>query len=301
MSMISFIETILGSVLSSFIIIIMGAFLALIINFIFPSFQRWTRMILFYLIITVALKPAFEHLILIRDIAKSVSMMFIGVYPVLTASMIASGGAFGLLNFQPAMLLFANGAVVLADRVLIPLLTATLVFDLASRLLPEIPFTKMADLIRTTLLGAVSASVAAYSIFITTGGTMTWALSGLTSGPVKELISQNIPLIGSFMTDSLSTIGKYSSGVSIFAGGWLITSIWTVALLPSMKTLIIAFFYRWTAALIEPFAHEDLTGIIDDIGKTLFVLCAVSFLLAFAFIYTALFSIIFIKLIVTIR
>ena len=55
-------------------------------------------------------------------------------------------------------------------------------------------------------------------------------------------------------------------------------------------------FLQWTAAFIEPFAHEDLTGLLDDIGKTLFVLCAVSFLIAFAFIYSALFSIILIKL-----
>lgn len=258
-------------------------------------------MILFFIIITVALKPAFEHFALIRDIAYSVSMMFIAVYPVLTATMIAAGGAFSLLNFQPAMLLFANGAVVLTEKLLIPLLTAALVLDVSTRLLPEIPFKKLAEVIRTTLLGAVSAVVAAYSIFITVGGTMSWALSGLASEPLKELIQQNIPLIGSFLTDSIGSIGRYSSGVSVFVGGWLISGIWTVALVPTMKTLITALFYKWTAALIEPFAHEDITGLLDDIGKTLLVLCAISFLIAFAFIYTALFSIILIKLLTTMK
>ena len=299
--MITFVEAILGTILSSIVAIIITTFLALMVDFLFPSFARWTRIILFFVIITVALKPAFEHLAFIREIANSISMMFIGVYPILTASMIAAGGAFSLLNFQPAMLLFANGAIVLTDRFLIPLITAALIFDIASRLLPEVPFTKMAELIRTTLLGVVSALVATYSLFITTGGTLTWALSGLTSEPVKELIRQNVPLVGSLMTDSMSTIGKYSSGVSIVAGGWLISTIWTVALVPSLNTLITAFLYRWTAAIIEPFAHEDITGIIDDIGKTLFVLCAVFILISFAFIYTALFSIILIKLLVTIK
>ncbi|MCZ2260102.1 stage III sporulation protein AE [Sporosarcina sp. G11-34] len=299
--MISFLEAIIGTVLSSLVIVIISAFLALVVDFLIPSFSRWTRIFLFFIVLTVALRPAFEHFALIRSIAKSVSLMFIGVYPILTASMIAAGGAFSLLNFQPAMLLFANGSIVLTDRFLIPLLTAALIFDISSRLLPEVPFAKMADLIRTTLLGVVSAVVAAYSIFITAGGTMTWALSGFASEPIKELIKQNVPLIGSFMTDSMSTIGKYSSGVSVLAGGWLIASIWTVALLPSLKTLIIAFLYRWTAALMEPFAEEDVTGIIDDIGKTLFVLCAISFLIAFAFIYTGLFSIILIKLLTTVK
>ena len=299
--MISFIDAILGTVITSFAIIILATFMALMVDFLFPTFIKWTRMILFFIVITFALKPAFEHFMLIRDIAYSVAMMFIGVYPILTASIVAAGGAFSLLNFQPAMLLFANGSVVLAEKLLIPLLTTALILDVASRLLPEIPFTRLAELIRTTLLGAVSAIVAAYSIFITVGGTMSWALSGITSEPVKELIQQNIPLIGSFMTESLGSIGRYSSGVSVFVGGGIISGVWTIALVPSMKTLITALFYRWTAALIEPFADEDITGLLDDIGKTLFVLCAVSFLIAFAFIYTALFSIILIKLLTAVK
>ncbi len=299
--MISFIETVLGGVISSFIVVIISVLMALIVDFVFPTFSKWTRIIMLFIVITVVLQPAFDHLLLIRDLAHSISMIFISIYPVLTASMVASGGAFSMLNFQPAMLLFANGAIVLTEQLLIPLLTAALVFDLSSRIIPSISLSKMAELIRTTLLGTVSAIVAGYSIFITAGGTMSWALSGLTSEPLKELISQNVPLIGSFVTDSMGTIGRYSSGVSIFAGGWLITTIWTVALVPSIKTLLIAFFYRWTAAIIEPFAQEDITGVMDDIGKTLFVLCAISFLIAFAFIYTALFSVILVKLITTVR
>ncbi|KAA0966024.1 stage III sporulation protein AE [Sporosarcina sp. ANT_H38] len=297
----SFIESILGTVLSSFVIIIIATFMALLVDFLFPSFAKWTRMVLIFIVVTVVLQPAFEHLALISDIAQSITTMFISIYPILTASMIAAGGAFSMLNFQPAMLLFANGAIVLTEKVLIPLLTAALILDLVSRILPAVPFTKMADLIRTTLLGTVSAVVAAYSIFITVGGTMSWALTGLASEPIKELIRQNVPLIGSFMTESMGTIGRYSSGASVFAGGWLISAIWTVALIPSFKTLLTAFFYRWTAALIEPFANEDITGILDDIGRTLFVLCAISFLIAFAFIYTALFSIILVKLITTMK
>lgn len=294
--MITFVEPILGTVISSFSIVIIAVFLSIVIDFLFPTYKNWTRMALFFIVVTVALKPVFDHFMLIRDIAHSVSMLFIAVYPLLTASMIAAGGAFSLLNFQPAMLLFANGAIVLAEKLLIPLLTMALVLDISTRLLPSVPFTRFSDLIRTSLLGAVSAIVATYSIFITAGGTMSWALSGMASEPVKELIKQNVPLIGTFMTDSIGAIGRYSSGVSVFVGGWLISTIATVAVLPSLKTLVVALCYRWTAAMIEPFANKDIAGLLDDIGKTLFVLCAVSFLIAFAFIYTAIFSIVLIKL-----
>ena len=70
--MISFIETILGTVLSSFVIVIIATFMALLVDFLFPSFSKWTRMMLIFIVITVVLQPAFEHLTLIRDIAHSI-------------------------------------------------------------------------------------------------------------------------------------------------------------------------------------------------------------------------------------
>ncbi|MBB4825693.1 stage III sporulation protein AE [Sporosarcina luteola] len=299
--MFSFIASVIGTVLSSFLIVLLVTFIVLLLDFLLPSFTKWTRLLLFIVVISVVLQPAFDQFIAIRDITHTVAMTFISIYPLLTASIMASGGTFGLLNFQPAMLLFANGIVILAEKLLIPILAASLLFDILSRLQPAMPFTKMSDLLRTGLLGAVSAIVAAYAIFITTGGTMSWALSGVTSEPIKELIKQNIPLIGSLMTDSLGAMGRYTSGASVFIGGWLIMTIWTVALLPTLKTLLTGFLYRWTAALIEPFANEEITGTLDDIGKTLFVLCAISFLVAFAFIYTAIFSVILIKLMTSVK
>ncbi|WOV88878.1 stage III sporulation protein AE [Sporosarcina oncorhynchi] len=299
--MIPMLESVLGTVLSSFIVVIISSFLVLVVDFLFPAFKKWTRIFLFFIVLTVVLQPAFEHLEMIRSITQTISTIFISIYPLLTASIIASGGSFGMLNFQPAMLLFANGAVLMADKILIPMLAAAILLDIISRLFPSVSFSKLADLLRTTLLGIVSALVAAYSIFITAGGTISWALSGVASEPIKELISQNIPIIGSFITDSMGAIGRYSSGASVFVGAWLIMTIWTVALLPTIKTLITGFLYRWTAALIEPFANEEITGLLDDIGKTLFVLCAISFLVAFAFIYTALFTVILIKLITAVK
>lgn len=299
--MLFFITTVLGPVVSSFAIIVSASLMALIVDFLLPTFKKWTRMILFFIILIVALQPAFSHFTLIKQITYSISSVFIGIYPILTASILASGGTFNLLSFQPAMLLFANGVIFLADRILVPSLMAALVLDVATRILPEVAFTRMAELIRTTLLGFVSAIVATYSIFITVGGTMSWAFSGITSGPMKELIQQNIPMIGSFVTESIGSIGRYASGVTVFVGGGFMATIWTVALIPSLQTLLTALFYRWIAALIEPFADEDITGLLDDIGKTLFVLCAISFLIVFAFIYTMIFVIVLVKLLTIAR
>ena len=273
--------------------------MATVLNYLFPSFSEWTKQLLYIVIILVVLRPAFEQLLLIQQLMKSIAMLFVTSYPVLTAGMAISGNALSLLNFQPALLLFANGAVFFADRLLLPLVTAALLFDIVTRLNPLISYAKLSDMLRTTLLAAVSSIVAAYSIFITAGGAVSWGISEAASEPLKELIRQNIPFVGSFVTDSMGTLGRYSSGAGFMVGGWLLVTLWGIAILPVVQTLLLAFLYRWCAALIEPFTSMELSDVLDDIGRSLFVLCAITFLMIFAFVYTVLFFIVYVKLSIT--
>ncbi|WP_432355363.1 stage III sporulation protein AE [Sporosarcina sp. A2] len=291
-----FIHSLISGLLYSFVVVIIVALLATILNYLFPTFANWTKQLVFIVITLVVLRPAFEQLLLIQKLMKSIALLFITSYPILTAGMVISGNALSLINFQPALLLFANGAVFFADRLLLPLVTTALLFDIVTRLNPIISYSKLSDMLRTTLLATVSSIVAAYSIFITAGGALTWGISETTSEPLKELIRQNIPFVGSLVTDSMGALGRYSSGAGFMVGGWLLVTLWGIALLPVIQTLLLAFLYRWCAALIEPFTSMELSDVLDDIGRSLFVLCAITFLLIFAFVYTVLFFMVYIKL-----
>ncbi|WP_171805903.1 stage III sporulation protein AE [Sporosarcina newyorkensis] len=291
-----FLNSIIAEVLGPFFLLMVMLLITLLVDFFLPAFQKWTRFVLLLLVLLLLMEPATESFRQIQLITHSIASLFLGMYPLIAAMILASGATFSVVNFQPAMLLFAQGAVVFAEKFLLPILSTALLLDILTRLMPEIVFTRMADLLRTSLLAIVSAMVAAYSIFITAGGALTWTLSGTLNEPIKELIRQNIPLIGSLLTDTLGSIGRYSSGATAYISIWLLLSIWTVALLPALKILCTAFFFRWTAALIEPFSQKEVCGLLDDIGRTLFVLCAISFLISFAFIYTTIFIVTFIKM-----
>ncbi|GKV68110.1 hypothetical protein NCCP2716_06080 [Sporosarcina sp. NCCP-2716] len=294
--MTQFIHSLIGSLVASFVTVLLIALLAAVVNYLFPAFREWTDHLLFIVILLAVLRPAFDQVLLVRTMMKSTAALFVSSYPILTAGMAISGNALNLISFQPALLLFAHGAVYFADRLLLPLMTAAMLLDVITRMNPRIPYSKLSDMLRTTLLAFVSAVVAAYSIFITAGGAVTFGLSETASEPLKELIRQNIPFVGSFVTDSLGAIGRYSSGAGTLAGGWMLVTLWGIAALPVIQTLLVAFLYRWTAAIIEPFAAEAFSDVLDDIGRSLFVLSGITFLLVFAFIYTVLFFIAFLKL-----
>ena len=132
--MISFIETILGTVLSSFVIVIISTFMALLVDFFFPSFSKWTRMMLIFIVITVVLQPAFEHLTLIRDIAHSI---FNDVHFHLSdfdCEYDCSGWGIQFVELSTCHVVVCKWRNCFDGKVLIPLLTAALIFDLVSRI-----------------------------------------------------------------------------------------------------------------------------------------------------------------------
>lgn len=296
MFIVDFVQSLVGGLLYSFIIVMIASLFATVMNYLFPSYAEWIKQLFFVVIVLVVLRPAFLQLLLIQSLMKSIAVLFITSYPILTAGMAISGNALNLINFQPALLLFANGAVYFADRLLLPLVTVALLFDVVTRLYPLISYSKLSDMLRTTLLATVSSVVAAYSIFITAGGVVSWGISEAASEPIKELIRQNIPFVGSLVTDSMGSLGRYSSGAGFMVGGWLLVTLWSLSILPVVQTLVLAFLYRWSAALIEPFTSIEISDLLDDIGRSLFVLCAITFLMIFAFVYTVLFFIVYIKL-----
>lgn len=294
--MLELFNNILHSFFSIFISVLVLTCLGLCFEFLLPSFKQWIQRIIFLITLSLVLQPALSQIKTVNTIIHTMGTSFLGIYPILSAIFLTASSSLSLLNFQPAMLIFAYGAIYLSEKILMPLLMVALLLDISSKMIPGLSFNKLAELSRMTLFGIVSATAATYSIFITVGGALNWALSGITSEPVQQLIQQNIPFIGSFLTESIRSLGQHTSTMSVLIGSWLIGTIWTVALLPTLKTLVIALGYRWFAAFVQPIAAPFVSDVIDDIGKTLLVLCAITFIIAFAFIYTSLFLITIVKL-----
>ncbi|SEJ19979.1 stage III sporulation protein AE [Bhargavaea ginsengi] len=286
-----------GPPIRLFVLIVVLSAAALAADFLVPQFREWTRLFLLVSAGAAAMGPAIDAVRMMDGLIGKMTVLFLGIYPVLAAGMAAAGGALSLINWNPAVFLFVQGAVVIGGKWMVPLLIASFILDYLSRLVPEIPFARISEMIRVTLLGAISVIIACYSLFITATGAMAWSSGSALAEPLKALLRQHVPLVGSFITDTMGVVGKYSSGMAPIAGSYLIVALLVTSLSPVIYVLLTAFLYKWIAALSEPFAHEDLAGLFDDIGKTLFVLCGIMLIVAFAIFYTAVLSIVLIKVI----
>ncbi|MET0958850.1 MAG: stage III sporulation protein AE [Psychrobacillus psychrotolerans] len=286
-------------VAQTFSYMLLFGFIFICLEWFIPSSKKLLKLLFMLIICIYCLEPAIRSLELIQAMTTELVTLFLGIYPILTLGIAASGGAFLITTWNPAVMLFASFTTVLAGKILIPAITAAFIFDLISRIHPPTSFAKMADLIRLTLIGSTSIILLLYSIFMSVNGVITWSVSGTVNETVKRLIQNNIPFVGSLLTESISTMKNFSSSASVITGNAVILSVLMLVSIPTIQTILIAFLYRLLSAILEPFVEGNISGLLDDIGKTLFVLSIISVLIAFTFFFTIILTMLFAKLLIS--
>lgn len=288
-------------VTQTFIYILLFGFTFLCLEWFIPKSKRLFNLLFIYIICFFCLEPAYRVLEMIQALTAQLVTLFLGMYPLLTAGIALSGGALLVTLWNPGVVLFASFTAFLAEKILIPSIMAAFIFDLISRVHPATSFSRLSDLIRMTLVGTTSIILVIYSFFITVNGVITWSVGGAVSESFKRLIQNNIPFVGSLLTESISTMKSYSSSISVVTGNSLLISVLVLVSIPTIQTILIAFLYRLLGALLQPFLDSEVSGLFDDIGKSLFVLSIISVLIAFAFFFTIILAMLFAKLFVSMK
>ena len=267
----------------------------LIINMIVPEFEKGTR-VLFFLIVLATVGPVVVNSFrLIDDIAQGLSHIFMAFYPILTSTFLLSSSIMAIASWQPFMLFFVQVLTIVSSKWLIPGVLLAVVFDVCSAIVKDISFTRIAEFIRFTILSIVSASVICYIILMSASGVAAFSVNKAVAEPVKKLIEENIPVVGSFIVDSFSMFQHMSQFSTSITSISAFVAVVTVAFIPTVQLVVSAYSLKLIAAILEPIAFDDICKLLDHISKSLFTLCAVSFLIAFSFMFSCFFLIVFVQ------
>ena len=270
----------------------------LIVNMVLPAFESGTR-ILFFLIVLATVGPVVvDSFRMIDEIAKGLSHIFTAFYPILTSTFLLSSSIMAIASWQPFILFFVQILTIISSKWLIPGVLLAVVFDVCSVIVKEISFTRIAELLRFTILSVVSASVICYIILMSATGVAAFSVNRAVAEPIKKLIEENIPIVGSFIVDSFSMfqhMTQFSTSITSISA---FVAVVTVAFIPTVQLVVSAYSLKLLAALLEPIAFDDICKLLEQISKSLFTLCAVSFLIAFSFMFSCFFLIVFVQIMV---
>ena len=155
------------------------------------------------------------------------------------------------------MLLFISNAICfLTEYISIPFFTISIAVNIVSKISENIRMTNLSNMFRKVSLYAFTAMIGVFLLVLSMETTVTKSMDGIYFKTAQSVVSNAVPVVGGFLSDSLNTvlgatelIGKVGGIVS------LIISIVIVSI-PVIKILSVIVLYNILIALSEP-VNED--------------------------------------------
>lgn len=259
-----------------------------------PIFLTLILLFIFYIICTmlienmIVLENLFFFLVLFiilpdllrifEIVAQTVSILTTTLYsfiPVISSILFLLQGIVAIFAWNPFILIIVQLTLFITETIFIPALVIALFLDIWTRGIPSIPFSKMAQFIRSFLLISVGVLMMILTAVMTISGTLILTLNQSIASPLKRILEQSIPIVGSIIVQALSLMKKTQIVSSSAVGAGAILTFVAVMGTPLFFLLIKALLYRVLSVISEPLMPSSITNLIEDISKNLLVLCGV--------------------------
>lgn len=246
--------------------------------------RQFLSTLFIFLILIIVGQQVFDSFVLMKELASIFSAFFLAFIPLVSTILAIMQSLISLVAWSPAVIFVLQLLIYCCDKLLIPSLFTALIFDICSRLYPQVTFFKVAELIRKTVFSIIAASILLLSSILTFSSVAFFSIQDTLANPLKKVIEQNVPIIGSLLVEGMSLLKKFQSTATTITGFTTITALLILSFYPAVTLLIKAFTFKLAGAIAEPFVNSRVSSVLDDIGNTLFMLCAIALLLAIGFI-----------------
>ncbi|MFC4356166.1 hypothetical protein ACFO0S_13980 [Chryseomicrobium palamuruense] len=162
----------------------------------------------------------------------------------------------------------------LIKSVVYPLFVVTLVIVFLNRVDSGASLTRFYELLRATLVFLLVVFFSSFSFFLTVSGGIGYFALEQVKPSLAAIIQNSIPVVGSLVTEGISTVKGIASLSAIAGGAIAAVSVLSAAFVPFSKLLIDAFCFRLAGAIISALGSERAGAILDDVGKLIFIALA---------------------------
>lgn len=265
-----------GKLLGSLILLtIFSMFLQSIQN----SFEKSTvskiaYSIVFIVLMIIALNSFNIAIQYASDAIENMIHYTLAFIPLLLALMATSGGVISAGFFHPVVLFLTNISGIFVNYIILPLLFLSALLSIVSTLTDHYKATQLAGLLRNWSIGLLGVFMTVFLSVISIQGTATAVADGVAVKTAKFVTGNFIPVVGRMFTDAADTVISASSLLKNTIGLAGVAILLLLILFPAIKILIIAFIFKFAAALLQPLGGGPIISCLDVISKCIIYLFA---------------------------
>ncbi len=190
-----------------------------------------------------------------------------GILPTLAAAVSASGGMVSASVRQVATVCFCNLLIAAIKNIFMPLLRVLIVLSAADAGLPGHSFGKLTEWIRKGITWALTASIFAFTGYLSISGAAAGAADSLTAQLTKSAISTAVPVVGGIISEATGSVLAGAAVLKNTIGIFGLLAVLTVCLIPFL-TLALQYLLYKASAFLSGIFSDTLTGYIQSLSST---------------------------------
>ena len=238
-----------------------------------------------YLILAALIVQAFGSAArLVTSTVKSTSVFINALAPVLMTMLVTSGGIVSAAAVNPIILLAAQLAATVVERLLMPLLYSSAALYLVSEINETIRVVKFADFLKKTVKWALCLILTVFAGILAIQGFCSVPMDGAAAKAAKYVVGTAVPVVGSILSDTVETVAGCSLVVKNATGAAGMIAVLIIATAPVLRLLAVCAVFHISAAVIEPIADKRIANVMSNVASVTSLMAAIVITVALLFL-----------------
>lgn len=232
------------------------------------SISKVAYAIVFMVLMIIALNSFHVAIDYSMDAIHTMISFILALIPMLLALIAASGGLISAAFFHPVILFLMNMSGIFIQNIVLPMLFLSTLLSIVSTLSEHYKVSQLANLLRNWSIGLLGLFLTVFLGVISVQGASTAITDGVTIRTAKFITGNFIPVIGRVFTDATDTVISASVLLKNTVGIAGVAILLLIAAFPAIKILMIAFTYKFAAAVLQPLGGGPVISCLDIISKS---------------------------------
>ncbi len=222
-----------------------------------------------YMVLVILALNSFHIAISYTNEAIGTMISFVlALVPLLLALIAASGGLVSAAFFHPVILFLMNMSGLFMQYIILPLLFLATLLSIVSTMSEQYKVSQLAALLRNWSIGLMGLFLTVFLGVISVQGASAAVTDGVAIRTAKFVTGNFIPVIGRMFTDATDTVVSASVLLKNTVGIAGVAILLLIVAFPAIKILMIAFIYKFAAAILQPLGGGPVIKCLDIISKS---------------------------------
>ena len=277
-----FVKVISGAIIIFIILIIMSVISSLELED-GSDISKLTHLVCYLTIVVIMFTSFIDIISSFKKVITSLTTLMQIISPFLMGVIMATGKITSTGIIKPMLLFVASAIGFIINYVVVPFICISVSLNIISNISENLNLSKMSKLLNSFSMWTVSVTLTVFLGILSLETTFTSSVDALAVKTTQTAVSNFIPVVGKFFSDSFETVVGATQIIANISGIICIVVIFGISIVPILKIFSTMLVYSILSSLIEPICKNEqvskfITGFVTTYKTLLGILIGVAIL-----------------------